>query len=143
MAGRYSIRKVWHATATRKSRLDAGVGEPCPYCGATMRRGNVSLDHIIPISRGGSGDDGNLRACCKACNEAKDSYLMSQVKIANQGTVRGIILATLRDGDGLRGAWATVRRRGYPIGWAYFDEIVRRTCEEIGVDHFTDGWEEA
>lgn len=34
---------------------------------------NKSVDHFVPLSKGGSKDLGNLRMCCRRCNEDKDN----------------------------------------------------------------------
>jgi 5-methylcytosine-specific restriction endonuclease McrA len=41
----------------------------CQYCGA--RGGKLECDHVTPLSRGGSNDDGNLVTACKPCNRSK------------------------------------------------------------------------
>lgn len=43
-------------------------GYACVYCGSPL---NLSLDHIIPQSRGGSHDPDNLCTCCRSCNSSK------------------------------------------------------------------------
>jgi hypothetical protein len=43
------------------------LGDPCSYCGASAEH----IDHIVPLSRGGSGDWDNLTAACAACNMSK------------------------------------------------------------------------
>ncbi len=43
----------------------------CAYCGE--RRSRLTIDHIIPRSRGGSTDFENCVACCRACNIRKGS----------------------------------------------------------------------
>lgn len=43
------------------------LGDPCSYCGAPAEH----IDHIVPLSRGGSGDWDNLTAACAACNMSK------------------------------------------------------------------------
>lgn len=45
----------------------------CQYCGATPSRGNLTVDHVLPRSRGGSHDWYNLVAACKTCNQKKGS----------------------------------------------------------------------
>ena len=45
----------------------------CFYCG--QRGKQLTLDHIIPKSRGGTGRVANLTAACKKCNDRKDSRL--------------------------------------------------------------------
>jgi len=49
-------------------------GLACTYCGATMEDGAVlTLDHLIPRSRGGSHATTNLITCCRRCNSARGS----------------------------------------------------------------------
>lgn len=43
-------------------------GGACVYCGA---RKYLSLDHLIAVSRGGSGDESNLVTACRSCNSRK------------------------------------------------------------------------
>lgn len=43
-------------------------GYQCIYCGA---RENLSLDHIIPLTRGGGNEPGNLATACGSCNSSK------------------------------------------------------------------------
>lgn len=61
--------------AARKSAYDKKSksirerdGGACVYCGHTKY---LSLDHLMPISRGGSGEDSNLVTCCRSCNSRK------------------------------------------------------------------------
>lgn len=47
-------------------------GLACVYCGAPIEEGTqLSLDHIIPYSKGGSHDASNLVTCCSRCNSAR------------------------------------------------------------------------
>jgi hypothetical protein len=43
----------------------------CVYCGEPFPASDLTLDHVEPRMRGGDDSDGNLVACCRACNEAK------------------------------------------------------------------------
>lgn len=45
----------------------------CYYCQTPIRRHEVTMDHIVPISRGGRSTAGNLVPACKTCNEQKRS----------------------------------------------------------------------
>ncbi len=45
----------------------------CYYCQAAIGREAVTMDHIVPISRGGKSTKGNLVPCCYNCNEQKRS----------------------------------------------------------------------
>jgi 5-methylcytosine-specific restriction endonuclease McrA len=46
-------------------------GFRCVYCGEVFPPDQLTLDHVQPRVRGGDGSDGNLVACCRACNTAK------------------------------------------------------------------------
>lgn len=43
----------------------------CHYCGISTTRRTQSIDHIIPLSRGGTNDRENLCHSCKTCNIGK------------------------------------------------------------------------
>ena len=45
----------------------------CQLCGRSTRKHGVELevDHIIPVSKGGKTEWGNLRTLCKDCNRGK------------------------------------------------------------------------
>jgi 5-methylcytosine-specific restriction endonuclease McrA len=45
----------------------------CQYCGEVLPSGELTLDHVIPRSRGGSSTWENLVACCHPCNNRKGS----------------------------------------------------------------------
>lgn len=47
----------------------------CVLCGASGSEGNLEVDHIVPVSRGGSDDIGNLRCLCFRCNRGKHSKI--------------------------------------------------------------------
>lgn len=49
-------------------RLNLGV---CYYCGQKVGRENLTMDHIVPLSRGGRSTKGNIVAACKECNNKK------------------------------------------------------------------------
>jgi 5-methylcytosine-specific restriction endonuclease McrA len=55
-----------------KRRLAKGV---CHYCGRSFSPQELTMDHIVPVSRGGRSTKGNVVACCKECNSAKKQLL--------------------------------------------------------------------
>ena len=55
-----------------KRRLAKGV---CHYCGRNVAPKDLTMDHIVPVSRGGRSTKGNVVACCKECNTAKKQLL--------------------------------------------------------------------
>ena len=52
----------------------------CHYCGRRVGIKNLTMDHVIPLSRGGRSTKGNLVPCCKKCNTAKQSDLPSELE---------------------------------------------------------------
>jgi 5-methylcytosine-specific restriction endonuclease McrA len=51
----------------------------CAYCGGKPR--NLTLDHIIPASRGGKTDFDNCVACCSACNSRKGARTPGEARM--------------------------------------------------------------
>jgi 5-methylcytosine-specific restriction endonuclease McrA len=43
----------------------------CQYCGRQYPPSDLTLDHVLPRSRGGESTWDNLVACCKRCNHRK------------------------------------------------------------------------
>jgi hypothetical protein len=48
-----------------------GAGDPDP--GDADRRVRLHIDHVVPISAGGSNEDDNLRTICSVCNEGRSN----------------------------------------------------------------------
>ena len=47
----------------------------CQYCAKPLRSHEITLDHIVPRSRGGESNWENLATCCPPCNVKKGSRL--------------------------------------------------------------------
>ncbi len=47
----------------------------CWYCGEKVGFKNLTMDHIIPLSRGGRSTKDNLVPCCRRCNTRKKNAL--------------------------------------------------------------------
>ena len=43
----------------------------CQSCGKQQVETNLSIDHIIPLARGGTNDISNLQTLCFSCNRQK------------------------------------------------------------------------
>ena len=59
------------ARALKKSawwqqHLDAGV---CHYCSKKVGVDELTLDHIVPVARGGCSKKGNVVPACRDCNQ--------------------------------------------------------------------------
>src|SRR5689334_3118329 len=46
----------------------------CPYCNVLLSVSNVSLDHKMPVARGGRNELSNIQFVCKGCNKAKGDF---------------------------------------------------------------------
>jgi 5-methylcytosine-specific restriction endonuclease McrA len=53
------IRRLFATTST------------CPYCQKLLSSRGKELDHLTPVSRGGTHTLGNVTVCCKSCNSRK------------------------------------------------------------------------
>ena len=53
-------------------------GHKCQYCGSTK---NLTIDHIIPRSRGGEDTWENLVVACSSCNTKKGNTLLEQTNM--------------------------------------------------------------
>lgn len=47
----------------------------CHYCGRAVGARGLTLDHVVPLIRGGRSVRGNVVPSCKACNTAKKAML--------------------------------------------------------------------
>ena len=54
--------------------VKAAIGNRCPYCGETFTKGHI--DHIVPVSSGGTNARANLIYVCANCNLRKGNRLL-------------------------------------------------------------------
>ena len=61
------------AKALRQSRWWQNLIQKttCYYCQTPLAKTQVTMDHIVPVSRGGRSTKGNVAPCCKTCNSQK------------------------------------------------------------------------
>lgn len=50
----------------------------CGYCGIMFDRRELTIDHIIPRSKGGTSNWSNTVTCCKPCNYKKADQTLEQ-----------------------------------------------------------------
>lgn len=53
----------------------------CQYCAKKLNWSNVTIDHIVPKSRGGKTSWRNCVVCCKPCNRNKGSKLPNEANM--------------------------------------------------------------
>lgn len=77
-----SRRRYREATGTISERdwqrLINRYGNCCAYCGERCEK--VTLDHVVPLSRGGNNTIGNALPACQSCNSSKHSKLLAEWK---------------------------------------------------------------
>jgi 5-methylcytosine-specific restriction endonuclease McrA len=85
----------WHGSKwispTRRLAIYIRDNYHCVYCNKDLK--NVSpnertLDHIVPVSKGGSNKSTNLITSCKKCNSSRRN--ISIYKFTNKETIRRI-----------------------------------------------------
>lgn len=64
----------WEYHDIKLSMLDH-YGYKCFYCGKELTFALTTMDHRIPLSRGGDNEQHNLVPACRPCNESKDSLM--------------------------------------------------------------------
>jgi hypothetical protein len=50
----------------------------CVYCGQQPPAVMLEIEHVIPVSQGGTNDEANLRCSCRDCNAGKGARTIEQ-----------------------------------------------------------------
>lgn len=96
-----SRRQIWPDEATRKARRCAAertagglsryrrqqllhgwqrAGRGCIFCDGACE----TVEHIIPVTRGGTNYEGNLAPACRACNASKGALLLMEWRVSSR-----------------------------------------------------------
>lgn len=90
----------WDGVSARSRKLKASVrvrildrdGMTCQLCFSPLRPDEEpthprypNIDHIMPVSRGGSDDEGNLRAACRQCNVMRGANIEWVPEVVDHG----------------------------------------------------------
>lgn len=51
-------------------KIQAGV---CYYCENRFSKDDLTMDHKVPLAKGGTSSKNNIVCCCKVCNSKKQS----------------------------------------------------------------------
>ena len=113
-----SVRPTIRATFSKEERRALAQSQRyrCMYCGVRLTTDNLQIDHMYPVSRGGSNDDDNLQALCRRCNIRKGNHTDEEFRERFYELV----------GDYMEPPASTIPQR-------YFDEIMRSTDPHEGV----------
>ena len=56
----------------RRHKLAEAQNWRCAYCGCVMDFGTVTIEHVVPLGRGGTHDEMNMVAACWTCNDVRN-----------------------------------------------------------------------
>lgn len=93
----------------------------CQYCGSSAPSVQLSVDHIVAVSLGGSDKPSNLVACCVQCNFGKSSTIIYSNAIEDESD-NVLILKFRRDIDQFLGRGLTIEELDEP--YRLFIELV-------------------
>jgi 5-methylcytosine-specific restriction endonuclease McrA len=68
-----------HSRKITRRAVFARDGWSCQYCGTS--HGNLTVDHVIPRSKGGNSSWENIVTCCAPCNRRKGDRLPKQANM--------------------------------------------------------------
>jgi 5-methylcytosine-specific restriction endonuclease McrA len=63
-----------HKRSLKRATL-RDCGRRCVYCGTCLELHETTLDHVLPLARGGPHTPGNVVAACGPCNRRKGDML--------------------------------------------------------------------
>jgi len=92
---RFIDEKFFTLPCTRKNVLLRDENK-CQYCARHFRESELTLDHVIPRSKGGNSSWTNVVTACKPCNQKKRDFLVdnspvSLIRIPKRPSYRTII----------------------------------------------------
>ena len=76
-----------YVSADIRQQIFSRDGNTCLLC---KTKDNLEIDHILPVSKGGTGDKSNLQTLCRSCNRTKRTNLFGYVSAEHIATQRQI-----------------------------------------------------
>jgi 5-methylcytosine-specific restriction endonuclease McrA len=90
-------RRIPHQTrALSRKNVLLRDRNTCQYCGEVFPSGELTLDHVVPRSRGGLSTWENLVACCHSCNRTKGNQFVIEAGLELLREPRAFNLHTSR-----------------------------------------------
>ena len=90
-------RRIPHQTrALSRKNILIRDRNTCQYCTRVLPAAELTLDHVMPRSRGGESNWENLVACCHRCNNRKGSRLPDEAGMRLMRAPRPFSLHTSR-----------------------------------------------
>jgi len=79
--GRHRSPNGRNQVGLSKHRLFARDRHVCAYCGAHCGESDLTVEHIVPVSRGGRHDWTNVVTACRSCNTRKGNRLPEEARM--------------------------------------------------------------
>jgi 5-methylcytosine-specific restriction endonuclease McrA len=73
--------KKLRASQWWRNKIAPGI---CQYCGGKFPPDELTMDHIVPLSRGGKSAPGNVAPACKECNTKKKYHIPAELILREQ-----------------------------------------------------------
>lgn len=82
--------RAWRKT---RAQILSRDNNECQYCGAQA----TTVDHVIPVAKGGTDEHSNLQAACARCNYSKhdkdvETFMIERAGKSKLRAKRGIFL---------------------------------------------------
>lgn len=75
-----AIRSLWKKEVPwSKGSVHIRDGYVCQYCGTNIPKKKATIDHVLPVAKGGKNRWDNTVCCCFECNNKKEDFLCSEV----------------------------------------------------------------
>ncbi len=83
------------SSAVKKTKIITKLlrdGKECAYCNISFKKlEDITLDHVVPRSQGGTNANNNLVLSCGKCNRKKNNMLLTQFMKAYDITVTKLL----------------------------------------------------
>ena len=90
-------RRIPHQTrALSRKNILLRDRNTCQYCATVLPSSELTLDHVVPRSRGGASTWENLVTCCHPCNRHKGNQYPSEARMKLMREPRSFNLHTSR-----------------------------------------------
>ncbi|HEX6042951.1 MAG TPA: HNH endonuclease [Pyrinomonadaceae bacterium] len=76
-----NVRQRREASGMKRTRIYMRDKFRCQYCGAKKAASELTLDHILPRSRGGDNSPTNVVTACVQCNNRKGNRTPSEARM--------------------------------------------------------------
>ncbi len=67
--------RLLKATAWWKQKKSKGI---CSYCHQIFKPADLTMDHLVPLTRGGRSIRSNIVPACRDCNQKKKGLLLME-----------------------------------------------------------------